>query len=795
MLRWTLLSCLTAATCAGAVEIDLAPEELHIPVGEALPLEFGTLPQLDTTILLEITARMDSPGLGGSMYFMHLALNGRPVLPAKTRTVTRLVNKPLVSPVSTDLPAPWHGSAGWRVLYAPDFEAARAQTYYVGDPYTLVLDVTDLTNPAAENRLEITNNATAGLARRLEASLDLVIGALRVRTEPGASPTMTPDAAVEPVINRGEAGAGPAAYRGELLPGGGFTLTVGDTSLAFSSAFSYPNAGLNHFAAGAPDRRGHPRWRVEASPADDGGSVTATCPDYTVRRVVRFLSRRVEVTDEITNAHADAKLGLLVRHEADLSPFPESGVRLAGNPDVSLNDYHAPGNPSVHITLGEIGVGLICEDDVFRNQARLFFDADSGGAGLRTEMLLLQPGETYALRWSVYPVASRSYYDFINLVRHDWGANYTVEGPWCFFTPDMILDMPEDHLAEALERLGINFACSWGGWVDRRADPRRIGFGTGVLEDYWADYRRRLREATEKLRRARPGIKVLVYYDSQRDTHANAGELYPDSLLTNARGQHMSTEWSGQYSLTWSMVATLKNSFGRAMLEVVDAYMDDIGADGLYWDEMENVGYGSPLLTYAIPDGRSCLLDPDTYTIRQDVGITTLLGEEHRLAVIDRTRARGGTLMGNGPTTTRRLLQRHVQRMVEIQHNDYWCYEGNLDSPLGYASGRRDFGNVTRALEMATLLVGTRLDYEYETCRYTFPFTPVELHHGYLLGEERIITMHSGRYGWPGETVPCRLLLFDAEGKLRETREVTAGPERVPVELGEGEVAILERVQ
>jgi hypothetical protein len=164
--------------------------------------------------------------------------------------------------------------------------------------------------------------------------------------------------------------------------------------------------------------------------------------------------------------------------------------------------------------------------------------------------------------------------------------------------------------------------------------------------------------------------------------------------------------------------------------------------------------------------------------------------------VIDRVRAKGGTLMGNGPTTTRALLARQVQRMVEIQHNDYWCYEGHLDSPLGYASSRKDFGNVTRALQMATLLVGTARDYDYDISRYLFPFTPVELHHGYLLGKERIVTRHSGRYGWPGETVPCTLRYFDRDGKLRDTQAVTAGPgeQRVPVELAGGEVAVLERV-
>jgi hypothetical protein len=395
----------------------------------------------------------------------------------------------------------------------------------------------------------------------------------------------------------------------------------------------------------------------------------------------------------------------------------------------------------------------------------------------------------------VYPVASRDYYDFINLVRADWGSNYTVEGAWCFFTPDSIIETPLEELRGQLERLGINYACSWGGWVDPRRDPKRIGFGAEVLSDYWADYRLRLRQAAEKFHQARPGIKVLIYYDTQRDTHENAGELYPDSLLTDARGQHLSTEWGGQYSLTWSMVATVDNTFGQAMLGVVDAYLDEIGADGLYWDEMENVAYGYPLLTYSQWDGHSCLLDPQTCTIKAKVGITTLLGEGHRLAVIDRVRAKGSTLMGNGPTTTRALLARQVQRMVEIQHNDYWCYEGHLDSPLGYASSRKDFGNVTRALQMATLLVGTARDYEYDLPRYLFPFTPLELHHGYLLGKERIITRHSGRYGWPDEEVPGTLRCFDRDGKLRDTQAVTAGPgeKRVPVELAEGEVAVLER--
>ena len=333
--------------------------------------------------------------------------------------------------------------------------------------------------------------------------------------------------------------------------------------------------------------------------------------------------------------------------------------------------------------------------------------------------------------------------------------------------------------------------------MDPKHDRKRIGFGAEVLEDNWSDYRRRLKEAVARLHEAKPGLKALVYYDSQRDTHEKAGELFPDSRVTGPDGKHGWTDWGGVYSDTWSMFATLDNQFGKAMLHTADAYLSEMGADGLYWDEMENVAFGQPLLTFSQPDGHSCLLDPKSSEIRQQIGITTLLGEGHRLAVIDRVRAKGGTLMGNGPAHTRKLLQTHVPRMVEIQHNDTLAYEGNFGSPLGYQSGRPDFGAITRALSMAMLPVGTRLDYEYEITAHLFPFTPIELHSGYLLGRERIITIHSGSYGWPGEEVPCVLRYFDSRGKLRETIRGVAGngPKRLKVDLQPGEVAVLERIR
>lgn len=793
ILHW--LSLLLAAASLQAAETELLTQELRIPRGEAQALTFETAVEADSTTCLETHARMQAKGLGGSMFFMGLKINGREVQAAPSRTAYRLTNRKLVSPVAPDLPSPWYGVGGWRVIYAADFESATKQSFYEGNPYRLVLDVSDLVR-AGSNTLEITNNATDALATRTGSDLDLIVAHALLRTTEGRSPALGAKDQMRHVINRGEPGAGPATYHGEMKPGGGFTLRIGQQRLAFETSISYPDAGINRLLPSREaDREGQPGWSVTTTAGDGIGQCIARGPDYTVLRRVQFTPWCIRIADEVTNRHPGKALGLMVKHSLALKELGDPGVRLAGNADPAVNDYYAPANPSVWVRLGDSSLGMICEDDVFRAQARLWFDPDSVSAGLRTEMLYLPPGEAHTLRWSVYPVASGDYYDFINLVRLDWGSNYTVEGAWCFFVPDRIIDTPVEQLRKDLERLGVRYACSWGGWVDPKHDPKRIGFGSEVLSDYWADYRDRLRQAVAKLHTARPDLKALVYYDTQRDTHADAGARYRASRLTNAQGVHGSTEWGGRYSLTWSMVATLTGGFGKDTLDAVDVYMDQIGADGLYWDEMENVAYGYPLMTYDRPDGHSCLLDPATYTVKQQVGLTTLLGEGHRLAVIDKVRAKGGYIMGNGPTTTRELLAKRVQRMVEIQHNDVWAYEGNLDTPLGYASSRQDFANVTRALQMATLLVGTRRDYESEISRHLFPITPIELHRGYILGAERIVTMHSGRYGWPGEAAQATVRYFDNTGKLRDTQQVVApgATGRIGVQLAQGEVAVIER--
>ena len=800
MIRAMFAVALVASVVAqvAAEVIDIVTEETSIEVGSSMQWSFGPVDTHGRTALLEWTARTQAASYSGSTYMLRVRINGQEVRAAKTRTIGRLRNKPMSYQHSPTLTLLWSEHGQWRIVYAPDFEVANQSPVMQGQAYRFVVDVTDLVRTDGPNTVSFEHLGTKALAARVGGEMPMVIGMMRLDVEEGESPVMQAEDMMGVPVNRGEPTPPPALYEHGAYNSGGFEITIAGETYKFETRISYPNAGYNYLEPSPePEHEGQEGWSTSLQTGQEP-LIVGRGPDYRVLRNITFGERKVEVSDTFVNLHDDQELGLIVRNQTKLDG--ERRVHLAGDPSPDKNRYYSPANPSVFIASKGHGVGIICEDDVFRNQATLFYDTEENAPGVMTDMLYLPPGGQETLRWSVYPVASEDYYDFINLVREDWGSNYTTLGPWAFFSPDTILDMPADQLRGYIEHLGLRYMVYCGGWVDFKNDKgpqRTIGFGTYVVQgDYWASFRQRLHDAIAKIHSISPDITCLVYYDTQRDSWPDAPERYPDSKLTNSAGQQLSTEWGGVYSLTWSMVATLEDSFGRAMLDAVDVYMNEIGADGLYWDEMECTGYGAPLITHSMPDGHSCMVNPETLTVDHQVGVTTLLGEGHRLAVIDKVRSMGGILMGNGPTCTRALLERQMQRMVEIQHNDTWCFEGNLDTPLGYASSRMDFGNFVRGVDLTSLLVGTSYAYQHEVSPHLFPFTPIELHAGYLLGRERIIATHSGNYGWAGERCLARVLHLSSEGMIVDNDFVTTIGEgaRTAVELGPGEMIVLERL-
>ena len=61
---------------------------------------------------------------------------------------------------------------------------------------------------------------------------------------------------------------------------------------------------------------------------------------------------------------------------------------------------------------------------------------------------------------------------------------------------------------------------------------------------------------------------------------------------------------------------------------------------------------------------------------------------------------------------------------------------------------------------------------DYGIINHMFPFTPVELHAGWLIGKERILTAKSGHFHWSHPEKPI-VLAFDSKGYKIEPRHLT----------------------
>jgi hypothetical protein len=87
--------------------------------------------------------------------------------------------------------------------------------------------------------------------------------------------------------------------------------------------------------------------------------------------------------------------------------------------------------------------------------------------------------------------------------------------------------------------------------------------------------------------------------------------------------------------------------------------------------------------------------------------------------------------------------------------------------------------------------------FPHDITPYLFPFTPIEIHPGYLLGQERIIVTHDGNYGWHNEKALSFTRHFDQNGKLTATHfpiNITASGARTAVTLKDNEAAVMEKI-
>ena len=248
---------------------------------------------------------------------------------------------------------------------------------------------------------------------------------------------------------------------------------------------------------------------------------------------------------------------------------------------------------------------------------------------------------------------------------------------------------------------------------------------------------------------------------------------------------------------------TLDNAYGRELDRLVDWELDTIQSDGVWWDMFHGYGmhYGEPW------DGWSADIDSRTHELLRRKSSTALISWPWREKILQRLLAAGKSVIVNGgPMMTAEHAYR-LPRAAETASigNLSWMH---LSTPIALGDHVTEKDEVAAYMHMLKALDWGGLYYWYSShvrpTRPTltsamFPFTPIELHSGYLLGEERILTNRSGLFGW-GDLSEFTVRVFDRIG--RETQEVTVprivrdGKAYAEVRIPEGyAAAILRQVQ
>ena len=582
------------------------------------------------------------------------------------RNTPRLLNKPLTS-IHSDFGV-YRACKGdkWFALYSPDYEAAIPKFLPADvEAYKIKVDISDALSKQEPNLLRIRFGAELeghfrnwGIKRR---------PALAVRNfSVGQEETATK---LKPIPRDKEfvkVGKVPRPDFTFTEGKDGLALTFGGQTCTIRSVFSIPGE------------------RVKTATVGGEGN-----PFYTVARKLEKKENRVDVFDTFTNT-SDKLIGIRIAYEMDSARYPK--IYLAGDSSPSRSSNQDGRNPSVFFPDVEhgIGLGLLAQDDVFRVQNVQY--CEKGKAGIKTENFALSPGESRTVEWSVYPVMSDDYFDFVNEVRRDWDVNFTIPGQLSLSMNVFTDWRKEPSRAVAFHRrtgatmnvYGVHYWRYMGG---ERKDWRAAVFGTAAMKEFSRaniggkieprevePLRQFEKDIFETAREILPDLKRFYYIHTQWSTEVNDYETYADSALRTKDGKF----YTGIEEPYHFFVPTLTNSYGKAMLETIDKIIGYFDPDGIYVDEMTC----SPLrITYGQWDGVSVELDKNN-EVKNKIGFVTLLKVPFMMKMYDKVLNEHKKLMiGNFSPETRTERQYHFPRFEETS-NSWWVFYPHLYTPI-----------------------------------------------------------------------------------------------------------------
>lgn len=611
----------------------------------------------------------------------------------------------------------------------------------------------------------------------------------------------SPDTRFAPLL---PASPKPAKYKFDLSTGGGFSLNIDGTKYPVESSYSYPNGGENRLGVGA-GKDGESSWKISTKRLDASHyKVVAKGAYYTIERNIRLLPDRVSVKDKITN-NTPEDIGIILSNHIGLPGQAFSDSYLSGYKGGGMQEETLC--PSVFVGRKGLGVGILPLDDVYIIQSQVF--NRDGRIGVGSNKFGLAAKASYMLEWAIYPNSTGDYYDFINAVRRDEGRNgVTVEGQWACWPQgpfDKSMKLPSD---EFFENGNIKYFGP-GSFAQLPDDPELSLEGIDFV-----NYPKAIqfnRELADKTMKAHPGVECFFHIAHSLYATNKPSETFPDSRVIDKVGNQAAwpenPPWISQRRLdegwnAYTYYPTPGNSFHNALMKSVDVYMDECGYNCFFMDGFM-VGYMGKY-TYDRWDNHSVEIDPATKTIKRKMGSVLLLSQPSLVQFVEKAQAKGATVIANNSVITRTIGKQKIIHDREVVANPDTHLAPTSISLSNMYIIQNDADIYRDALDklkwgelMFVYATGDDILKYPSLAQQMFPITFEEIHSGCVKGRERIVTMNSGVYGWPGDNSLHFCYKYDPRGVSVIPDFVTTVDGkgvRTLVSLGDQESAVVKKI-
>jgi len=500
--------------------------------------------------------------------------------------------------------------------------------------------------------------------------------------------------------------------------------------------------------------------------APDGRWHQGSCRFFRHRRKLVTRDEWIEVHDTFENISND-DVPVMQEHSCLLNDRLKK-VWLGGYPNQGLTGRKASAqNPSIFGTTDRAGIGLFAHSDAFIVHVEMS-SSDDGSLRLADRQFVLGRGATYTAKWVIVPVATPDFWSFVNQARRARDVNFTLKHTFAFMSQVWpIYYWTDQQFRDFIDYKSADFVVLSNNLAKARGYPARCtDLYNANLKPYY-DFFKRLRRLYPK-----GDVKSGVYYHCFLDTTPENAQKFAADRTIDAKGQHVNYGGKGSYMKAY--VPTLRpGSWGEEIGKWVGLILDDFKADGVFWDEFTR---SRAAYAYGQWDGCTADIDPKTFKITKRKGSVTLLSLPFRLRQVRRILDRGAPFVINGAPATRTMVEQKFMAFTETGSITN-CRKMLLHSPVALGDHLTErveedaYRVMLGALDHGCLYswYAVRIFPTHKTLtEHMFPFTPIELHPGYVIGRERILTNRSGLFGWADRSD------FEAHVYDRDGRETDA---------------------